>query len=68
MKLRNLLIALSLVAVAAPATVQAQEIELASYTPEQRWERAASQVTVSFVAAIVYAKSMGQTVEELAEA
>jgi hypothetical protein len=68
MKPRNLLIALCIVAVAAPVTVQAQEIELASYTPEQRWERAASQFTVSVVAAIVYAKSMGQSVEELAEA
>ena len=68
MRSRNLLIALSVVALAAPVTVRAQEIELASYTPEQRWERAASQFTVSLVASIVYAKSMGQSAEEVAEA
>lgn len=64
MKSRNLLTALSFVALVAPVAVQAQEIELATYTPEQRWERAASQFTVSYVSAIAYAKSMGQSVEE----
>ena len=49
-----------------PLAVQGQEIELATYTPDQRWERAASQFAVSGVAAIAYAKGMGQTVEEYA--
>lgn len=49
-----------------PIALQGQDIELASYTPEQRWERAASQFAVSGVAAIAFAKSMGQTVEEYA--
>jgi hypothetical protein len=49
-----------------PIALQGQDIELASYTPEQRWERAASQFAVSGVAALAFAKSMGQTVEEYA--
>ena len=57
------LTAVSLLFLAAPMTVQAQEVELATYTPEQNWERAASQVTVMGVAAIAYAKSLGQSVE-----
>lgn len=67
MNARILLIALSVFSVAPPVIGQAQEIELASYTPEQRWERAASQFTVSGVSAIAYAKSMGQSVEEYAK-
>jgi len=50
-----------------PLTVQAQEIELATYTPEQRWERASSQLVVSFVSAISFAKSVGQTPEGFAQ-
>jgi hypothetical protein len=45
----------------------AQEIELATYTPEQRWERAGSQVSVAFVGGIAYAKSMGKTAEDFGE-
>lgn len=51
-----------------PIYAQAQDIELATYTTEQRWERASSQLTVSFVAAIAYAKSMGQTAEDYGNA
>ena len=60
--------ALLVLSLLAPLTIQAQAVELATYTPEQRWERAASQFAVSGVAAIAYAKSMGQTVEEYAGA
>ena len=67
MGFKTFLITLSLFALAAPFAVEAQEIELASYTAEQRWERAASQFTVSGVSAIAYAKSMGQPVEEYAK-
>ncbi|UCE40404.1 MAG: hypothetical protein JSV17_13200 [Candidatus Aminicenantes bacterium] len=52
----------------APLTAQQQaETELPTYTPEQRWGRASSQFTVSFVAGISYAKSMGQTAEQYGE-
>jgi hypothetical protein len=38
--------------------------ELGEYTMEQRWNRAGSQLTVSWVAAMAYAKSIGHSVEE----
>jgi len=50
-----------------PVFAQAQEVELSTYTNDQRWERAASQFAVSGVAAIAYAKTMGQSVQEYAE-
>jgi len=59
-----LLVLSLLVALAA----QAQDIELATYTPEQRWERASSQLAVSWVAGIAYAKSRGQTAEDFGKA
>lgn len=42
-------------------------MDLPEYTPQQRWERAASQATVSIVAGIAYAKSKGQSAEEYGE-
>ena len=49
----------------APLAAQEQDIpELGEYTVEQRWGRAGSQMTLSWVAAIAYAKSIGQSVEE----
>jgi hypothetical protein len=61
------LVALVALALGIPLGVQAQEIELATYTPEQRWERAGSQITVMGIAGIAYAKSMGKTAEDFAE-
>ena len=46
---------------------QQKENELPKYTPEQRWERASSQLTVMMVGAISYAKSMGQSAEQFGE-
>jgi len=46
---------------------QQTQTDMPTYTPEQRWARAASQITVSMVAAISYAKSMGQTAEQFGE-
>ena len=68
MRTRVLLTVLVLLALGVPMASQAQDIELATYTPEQRWERASSQLVVSFVAAIAYAKSMGQTAEDYGKA
>ncbi len=50
-----------------PTPTLAQEIELATYTPEQRWERAGSQVAVALIGGIAYAKSMGKTAEDFGE-
>ena len=49
-----------------PLAAQTQDIELATYTPEQRWERASEQLALSWVAAIAYAKASGQTAEDYA--
>ena len=68
MKWRLTLTAATLAFFATPIAAQAQDIQLAEYTPQERWERAASQVSVSFVAGIAYAKSMGQSVEAYAGA
>jgi hypothetical protein len=52
---------------AAPLAAQEQDVpELGDYAAEQRWERASSQLTLSWVAAIAYAKSIGQSVVEYA--
>jgi hypothetical protein len=61
------LVALVALALGAPMGVQAQEIELATYTPEQRWERAATLQSASWVSGIAYAKSLGKTAEDFAE-
>ena len=50
-----------------PFTAHAQDVELATYTPEQRWERASNQLTLSWVAGIAYAKSIGQTPADYAK-
>jgi hypothetical protein len=68
MKKLIVLIALVGLALGSPLTSQQQaDTELPNYTPEQRWERASSQLTWSIVAAIAYAKSMGQSAEQLGE-
>jgi len=68
MKKLIILIVLIGVTLGAPLISQQQaEAELPKYTPEQRWERASSQLTVIFVASIAYAKSMGQSAEQLGE-
>lgn len=68
MKIPIILVVLTVATLGTAYAVQQQTtIELPTYTPEQRWERASSQVTVSFVAGIAYAKSMGQSVEEYSE-
>ena len=46
---------------------QQADTELPKYTPEQRWNRASFSITLSFVAGIAYAKSMGQSVEQYGE-
>ena len=46
---------------------QQTETELPTYTPEQCWERTSSQLTVSFVGAIAYAKSLEQSAEQYGE-
>ena len=51
---------------ALPTLALAQEIELATYTPEQRWERAARHAALGGVSGIAYAKTMGQSVEAYA--
>ena len=53
---------------AIPTTTLAQEIEAPSYTPEQRWERAATFATLGTVSAIAYVKSSGQSLDEYYEA
>jgi hypothetical protein len=62
------LVALVALVFGSPFVVHAQEIELATYTPEQRWERAGSQTVAVGVAALAYAKSLGKTAEEFGEA
>lgn len=65
MKVRVFSMLIATVWLTAPLAAQEQDTpELGDYTVEQRWERASNQLTLSWVAAIAYAKSMGQSVEE----
>lgn len=68
MKWRLTVAAMSLLFFAIPLAVHAQDIELSTYTPEQRWERAASQVGAAMVGAIAYAKSRGESAEAWGQA
>ena len=68
--MKKLIILIILISVTLGTSLTGQqqaETELPTYTPEQCWERASNQLTVSFVAAISYAKSLGQSAEQYGE-
>jgi hypothetical protein len=68
MKARLISILIPTLWLAAPLAAQEQEVPvLGEYSAEQRWGRASSQFTLSWVAAIAYAKSVGQSVKEYGE-
>ena len=48
--------------------LMAQEVELQTFTTQQRWDRAARHVALGPVSGMAYAKSMGQSVEDYANA
>jgi len=68
MRIAVSLILLVLVIVNMPLIAQQQaQMDLPTYTLEQRWERASSQYMVRSVAGIAYAKAMGQSAEKYGE-
>lgn len=68
MKARTFTLLLATTWLTIPVGSRAQDVpELRDFTIEQRWERAASQLSVSWVAALAYAKSVGQSVDEYAD-
>ena len=46
-----------------PLGARAQDIELNTYTPEQRWQRASEFVTLGALSGMAVAKASGQSVE-----
>jgi len=65
MRTSVIIIVLLAITVIAPLAAQQQtQLELPEYTLEQRWARASSQLAVSWVVAISYAKSVGKTSEQ----
>ena len=66
-KIKILIVVIATVLVTSLGAQQQAAQELPTYTTEQRWERASSQLTVILVAGIAYAKSIGQSPEEYGE-